>query len=126
VNVSTPRPWPHLVAAVLSAAQGLLLLGFLAFYLYELVLGEGDDPGRVVMSAALMGVVGVALLAAARAWARAASWPRTPTIVWNLLLLPVAWSMWGGGFWGAIPLASAAVVGVAAGLAAREDHGPSA
>lgn len=75
-------------------------LGFCAFYLYELVIGEGDDAARVVMSIALMALTGVALLAMARAWRSGGTWPRTPTILWNLLMLPVAWSMHGGGFWG--------------------------
>jgi hypothetical protein len=33
------------------------------------------------------------LLALARGWARAADWPRTPTLLWNALLVPVAWSL---------------------------------
>jgi hypothetical protein len=126
VNAPAPRPWPHLVAAAVCALQGLLLVGFCGFYLYELVLGEGDDAGRVVMSVVLMGSFAVALLAMARGWVRALPWPRTPTILWNLLLLPVAWSMWGAGFWGAVPLAVAALLAIAAGFSARGEVTPSA
>lgn len=110
----------------MCALQGLLLVGFCGFYLYELVLGEGDDAGRVVMSVVLMGSFAVALLAMARGWVRALPWPRTPTILWNLLLLPVAWSMWGAGFWGAVPLAVAALLAIAAGFSARGEVTPSA
>ena len=104
------------VAAVICLLEGLILVGFCGFYLYELVLGQGDDPGRVVMSVALMGLFAVALLAAARAWRSGVAWPRTPTILWNLLLLPVAWNMWEGGFWGAWPVGVAAVLGIWAAL----------
>jgi hypothetical protein len=38
-------------------------------------------------------VFGVALLFVARGWTRGQGWPRTPTLVWNALLLPVAWTL---------------------------------
>lgn len=106
--LSGPAPVPALVCAL----EGLALLGFCGFYFYQLVLGEGDDATRVVMSIALMALVGVGLLVMARAWLKGLAWPRTPTILWNLLLLPVAWSMFGAGFWGAWPLAVVALLGI--------------
>lgn len=81
------------VAAAVCALQALSLVGFVVFYLVELVQGAGDDPTRVVMSALLILVFAVGIGALARGWWRGASWPNTPTIVWNLLLLPVAWSL---------------------------------
>jgi hypothetical protein len=45
------------------------------------------------MSMLLILLGGIALLLLARGWSTSASWPRTPTIVWNALLLPVAWSL---------------------------------
>lgn len=107
------------MAALVCGVQGLLLLGFCAFYLYELVIGEGEDPARVVMSIVLMALFGVGLLALARGWLRGLAWPRTPTIVWNLLMLPVAWSMKDAGFWGAIPLGVIAVAGIVAAFLSR-------
>ncbi|EBM0725681.1 hypothetical protein XE97_25315, partial [Salmonella enterica subsp. enterica serovar Senftenberg] len=77
------------VAAAVCAVQALSLLGFVVFYLVELVQGAGDDPTRVVMSALLILVFAVGIGALARGWWRGANWPNTPTIVWNLLLLPV-------------------------------------
>ena len=115
--MDSERAWPRRVAALVCLAEGLAILGFLAFYLYELVIGEGDDIGRVLMSMVLMAIAGVALLAMARAWWGGVGWPRTPTILWNLLLLPVAWSMHGAGFWGAYPLAVAALAGIGAAAA---------
>lgn len=81
------------VAAAVCALQALSLVGFVVFYLVELVQGAGDDPTRVVMSALLILVFAVGIGALARGWWRGANWPNTPTIVWNLLLLPVAWSL---------------------------------
>lgn len=97
-----------------------MLLGFCAFYLWELVQGAGDDPTRVVMSIVLIAVFAVLLGVLGRAWLRGANWPNTPTIVWNLLLLPVAWSLFqaGRGML-ALALAVVGVLGVVA--AARAD-----
>ena len=77
------------VAAVLLGVQVLVLVAVAAFYLYELAAGEGSDATRVVMSALLIlvGAAGLALLA--RGWLGDGSWPRTPTLVWSVLLLPV-------------------------------------
>lgn len=81
------------VAAAVCAGEALALLGFCVFYVWELGRGASDDPTRVVMSAVLIAVFGVALALLARAWWRGAGWPNTPTIVWNVLLLPVGWSL---------------------------------
>lgn len=88
-----PGSGPRRVAAVLCAGQALALLGFAAFYVYELVIGEGSDAGRVVMSAVLIAVGALGLALLARGWLGEQRWPRTPTIVWDLLLLPVGISL---------------------------------
>src|ERR687898_662295 len=80
---------PRGAAAVLIGLQALALVGFAAYYLYELTIGEGSDATRVLMSALLILLGGVALALVALGWVRGASWPRTPTIVWNVLLVPV-------------------------------------
>ncbi|WP_239111436.1 hypothetical protein [Phycicoccus sonneratiae] len=88
-----PAAGPRRAAAVLCAVQALALLGFAVFYVYELAVGEGSDATRVVMSAAViaLGAVGLGLLA--RGWLGERRWPRTPTIVWDLLLVPVGISL---------------------------------
>ncbi|MBD3784960.1 MAG: hypothetical protein IE926_18760 [Micrococcales bacterium] len=88
---------PRRLAAALCGLQALALLGFAAFYLYELAVGEGSDATRVVMSALtiLLGAAGLAALA--RGWLGDRRWPRTPTIVWDLLLLPVGVSLFQAG-----------------------------
>jgi hypothetical protein len=80
---------PRRLAALLTGLQALALAGFAAYYVVELVLGEGSDATRVLMSALLILIGAAGLGALTRGWLGAASWPRTPTIVWNVLLLPV-------------------------------------
>ncbi len=106
------------VAALVLGAQVVVLLGFAGFYLYELVRGEGDSVGRVVVSIVLILVTAVGLGAMARAWWGADTWPRTPTLVWSVLLLPVAWGLFQGhqGAVGAL-VGVCAVAGSAAALA---------
>jgi hypothetical protein len=86
-------PGPRRLAAALTALQALTLAGFAVYYVVELVLGEGSDATRVVMSALLILVGAVSLGAVARGWLGGASWQRTPTLVWNVILLPVGISL---------------------------------
>lgn len=91
----TPRDLlPYRVGTLLSATEGVLLLGFSAFFGYEISAGATDDVVRGATSGALILVFALFLLFLARGWARRADWPRTPTLLWNALLLPVAWSLW--------------------------------
>ncbi len=90
---AVPARRARLVAGALCAVQAVALVGFAAFFLYELAAGEGSAAARVVTSALtiLLGAVGLGLVA--RGWLGERRWPRTPTIVWNLLLLPVGASL---------------------------------
>jgi hypothetical protein len=92
-TVPRPRDVFRDLAAAVSAAQALSLLGFVAFYLWELTQGASDDAVLVVMSALLILVFAVGIGALARGWWTGGNWPNTPTVVWNLLLLPVGWSL---------------------------------
>lgn len=80
-------------SALLALVEALVLVGFAAFYLWEILAGGTDDVTRAATSGGLILLFGVFLLAIARGWARARDWPRTPTLLWNALLLPVAWSL---------------------------------
>jgi hypothetical protein len=115
----------RVVAALVCVAQALALWALCAFYLWEVAAGQSDDVTRAVVSAILIAVFGALLLLLARAWWGGAGWPNTPTVVWNLLLLPVAWGLKQGGFgWAAVLLAVVAVVGIVSALAARDGaHG---
>lgn len=90
---ATPSRGPRRLAALLIGVQALALVGFAVYYVVELVLGEGSDATRVLMSALLILLGGLGLGALARGWLGAAAWPRTPTIVWSILLLPVGLSL---------------------------------
>ena len=83
----------HRIAGVLTLLEGLVLVGFVVFYVVEMVSGATDDLSRAAVSAVLILIFAIALLALARAWFRADEWPKTPTVLWNVLLLPVAWSL---------------------------------
>ncbi|OFE14626.1 hypothetical protein BA895_09750 [Humibacillus sp. DSM 29435] len=110
----------HRVSAALAAFEGVALLGFAGFYGYEIASGATDDATRGVSSGVLILVFALFLLAMARGWARLADWPRTPTLLWNLLLLPVAWSLFQSGrTLVALGVAVVAVVSVVAALGAR-------
>jgi hypothetical protein len=114
------RDWFRDVAAAVCAVEALALVGFCLFYLWELVRGAGDDPARVVMSALLIAVFAVGMGLLARGWWSGRNWPSTPTIVWNLLLLPVAWSLYQADRVGvAVVLAVVAVVGTGSAGAAK-------
>jgi hypothetical protein len=109
-------------AAAVCAVQALFLLGFCAFSLVELARGGSDDSLRVVMEVVLVAAFAAGLLALARAWLAGGGWPSTPTVVWNVLLLPVAWGLvqGGRGALGAL-VAAVALVGAGAALVAGRD-----
>ncbi|MEO9153876.1 MAG: hypothetical protein ABI243_15840, partial [Lapillicoccus sp.] len=73
--------------------EALVLVGFAVFYVMELVAGGGDDTARVVTSAIVIVISALGLGALARGWWAVATWTRTPTLVWNVLLLPVGASL---------------------------------
>ena len=50
---------------------------------------SSSDGTRVVMSALLILVGAAGLAVLVRGWLGDGSWPRTPTLVWSVLLLPV-------------------------------------
>lgn len=83
----------HRVAGALTALEALVLIGFVVFYAVETALGQSDDLARAAVSGVLILVFGVGLLVMARGWFRGEGWPKTPTVLWNVLLLPVAWSL---------------------------------
>jgi len=99
----------RLVAGLLCGLHVAVLLGFVGFYLWELGQGAADDALRAVLSTVLIAVFAVLLGLVARGWLRGQDWPKTATVVWNVLLLPVSWSLFQGG---------QRVVGVVLGLVA--------
>jgi NADH:ubiquinone oxidoreductase subunit K len=96
-----PRPKPTTLATC-AALVGLEALGLLAaavFYLVELVVATEDDAVRALVSAglALLAAVGLALVA--RGLRARRRWARSPALVTNLLVVPVAVGLLQGGRW---------------------------
>lgn len=89
---SAPRT-PQRVAGLLTLLEALVVVGFAAFYAYEIATGATATVTTAVTSGLLILVFGLALGWLARGWLRGQDWPRTPTLLWNVLLLPVAWSL---------------------------------
>lgn len=96
------------VAAGVLWVQVVVIAGFVAFFVIEALLGQASDPAAVLTSlfVFLVGALGLAVLA--RGWARGRGWPRTPTLVWQALLLPIAWSLGQTRHW----LVAAGVLGI--------------
>lgn len=119
-DASSPAPdRARAAAAVVTLVEALVLLGFVGFYVYEIAIGASGSIVSATMSAVLILVFGVLLLLLAAAWRKAADWARTPTLLWNALLLPVAWSLHESGRTAiALGVALLAVVGIGAALAA--------
>ena len=88
-----PVTTAHRLAGVLTALEGLVLVGFAVFYVIEMASGATDNLSRAAVSTVLIAVFAVGLLVLARGWFTPAGWPKTPTVLWNVLLLPVAWSL---------------------------------
>ncbi len=113
---------PRRVAGLSCALQALALFGFAGFYVYELAIGEGSDSTRVAMEAVVILIGAVGLAALARGWFSERAWPRTPTLVWHVLLVPVGVSLLQAGQallgWTVLPVA---LVTFVAALAARQD-----
>lgn len=103
------------LASALEALVGLLALGGGLFTLVETAVG---DPRNVAtaLAVAVMGIGGgVLLLKIAHGLYRAASWSRSPAVLTQLFLLPVAATLVQSGLpqWG-YPLAVLAVCALAA------------
>lgn len=99
------------IVAGLVGLQGALLVGIAVFYVVELVVATATDVTRALVSAGLALLAGGGLLLVGRGLLRARRWARSPALVTNLILLPVAVGLLQGGRWYAgVPLLAAAGV----------------
>ncbi|WP_431985202.1 hypothetical protein [Streptomyces qinglanensis] len=101
------------VAAVLTGAEGLVVAAFGVVSLVLLVTRRPDDTTQAATLAATVLALSVLPLAAARGlWLRR-RWSRGPSMIVQLIALPVAWQLGrngGGSLAAAVVLALAAVV----------------
>ncbi|HET6636124.1 MAG TPA: hypothetical protein VFH77_13990 [Streptomyces sp.] len=108
---STPQDRPARItaAAVLTALEGLVIAGFGVFSLVLLFVEEPDGMMQAVMLVVtLLAIAALPLVAARGLWLRR-RWSRGPSMIVQLLALPVGWQLaQNGGAW--------IVAGAAAGL----------
>ena len=109
------------VAALVCFAEALVMAGFVVFYAVELLRGEGSDQMRVLTAGVLILVFAVAVGLLGRLWLGQSRWPATPTVVWHVLLVPVAVGMFQSGqLLIGLLITLAIVTAIGATVAARE------
>lgn len=84
-------------AAALMAAQGMVLVGLGVVLGVDLARGDVGDATQAWTEIALLALFAAAAVGLAAGLLGGRGWARTPSLVWNLLLLPVAFSMLGAG-----------------------------
>jgi hypothetical protein len=89
----TSNPTPLLVAASLTAVEGLLLLGYAVL---ELVSISSDRVAVGATTTVFFTVYGGLLLLCAWSITRGHSWARSPIVLAQLIQLGLAWSFRGG------------------------------
>lgn len=108
------------LAAGVCALEALVLVVLGVLSGWDLARGASTEASGALMLTVLIAVMAVALALLGRAWWRGAGWPNTPTVVWNLLLVPVAWSLLQAGRVAiGVAVAVLAAVGVVAAVRAR-------
>ncbi|NUW45092.1 hypothetical protein [Nonomuraea rhodomycinica] len=113
------RPLSLLVAAVVVALEGLVTFGLGGFVAVETARGLAADVTSAVAEAAFGMLIGAGLLWVA--WGgllRGERWGRTPTVLAQVFVLPVAITLIDSGRPDlGVPLVAVAVIGLAAVLA---------
>jgi hypothetical protein len=108
------------VAAAVCAVQAVVFLACGLYYLGTGTFGHPDDRGLTLSLAVLTVLLAVGLGALARLWRGGSEWAATPTVVWHLLLIAVAVSMFQGGQWLiGVGIVTAIVLAVGATVASR-------
>jgi uncharacterized membrane protein len=112
--VSRPPQLPSQLALVagLVGLEGAGLVAITVFYVVELVVASASDVTAALVTALLALAAAVGLLLVARGLQRRRRWARSPALVANLIMVPVAVGLLQGGRWyvGLPLLAWAAVV----------------
>ncbi|MGW3566864.1 hypothetical protein ACWDSL_23835 [Streptomyces sp. NPDC000941] len=108
---SGPRPTRITAAAMLAAAEAVVLVGLGVYVLVMGLTGDPDSPQQAEMLGVTVLALAALPLAAARGLWQRRRWSRGPAMITQLMALPVAWTLVqnGGGL---------IAVGVATALAA--------
>lgn len=83
------------VAGALVGAEAAALVGVAVFYGVELVVATPTSLGTAIAVALITLVAGVGLALSAVGLCRARRWARSPALVVQLLMVPVAWDLTG-------------------------------
>lgn len=81
------------LAAALVGIEGLVALGYAIVWGYLSLTGKPTDQTASLMGAVFVALGGMLLLRMAVALWKVDVWPRVPTIVLQLMLVPVSWSL---------------------------------
>ncbi|WP_369207480.1 hypothetical protein [Streptomyces sp. PU-14G] len=111
-GTKAPGPRRIVAAAVVTGVEGVVVAAFGLFSLVLLATGSPDDMVQAATLAVTVLALSALPLAAARGLWRRRRWSRGPSMIVQLLALPVAWQMaqnGGGLVAAAVALALAAV-----------------
>ena len=81
------------LAAALVGVEGLVVLGYALTWGYLSLAGEPTDQTASLMGAVFVGLGALLLLRMSVALWQVEVWPRVPTIVLQLIMVPVGWSL---------------------------------
>ncbi|MFD9306204.1 hypothetical protein ACFWCB_26720 [Streptomyces sp. NPDC060048] len=106
---ATPTAPPRrlIAAAALTALEGLALAGLGVYLLYVGIAGDADSPRQAETGGITLLLMAALPLVAAHGLRLGRRWSRGPTLITQLLALPVAWTLWSSG--GAVAAAAAAL-----------------
>ncbi|HEX5494887.1 MAG TPA: hypothetical protein VFX70_09975 [Mycobacteriales bacterium] len=90
---TVPSPRPVRLAALVAAVEGLALVGLAAFFLVELAVSTPTDTGAALTGAGFELLGGVLLLMVARGLHQARRWSRSPSVVLQVVSLPVGYTL---------------------------------
>ncbi len=86
-----------MVAGVIVGLQGLVVLAFAVYYVSQ--QAKAYSLFNVLVSAALFILSGAGLLLVAKGLLERRGWARSPALTWEIVCLPVAWSLGQSGRW---------------------------
>jgi Na+/phosphate symporter len=89
----TVPPTTVRLAALITAVEGVALFGLGVFYLVKTAVQRPDSYGRALFGTAFALLGGALLVLLARGLDHLDGWARTPTVLLQLLALPVGYSL---------------------------------
>ena len=115
----------RLLACLTCALEALAAVAWAGFEVLRAAAGQTSTVGVAIALGGLLVAFAVALALMALGWQRGAGWPKTPTVVWNVLLLPVAWSLAeAGNVLLGVGIGLVALVGIGSAVATPTTFGP--